>query len=61
MVIVVLDLVERAYKKLVCMLLRLGGKSLQKNKWLLAGVEVFAIMKLDDLPNQKTRWAKRKE
>lgn len=55
MVIVVLDLVERAYKKLVCMLLRLGGKSLQKNKWLLAGVEVFAIMKLDDLPNQKTR------
>lgn len=36
-VLVVIGLVERACKKLPPLFLRLSGKSLQKNKWLLIG------------------------
>lgn len=49
----------RAIKGLVCFLLQLA-EELVKEIVLFGDVQVFSRVKLEDLPNQKTWWHRRK-
>lgn len=55
-----IDQKRRACKGLVGLLIQANGKLVEEQLWLV-GVYVFAIVKLEDTPNQRTGWDRREK